>query len=116
LFRAPRNIDELTVCPHHRSTLGVGWSRGSNTRCRVPKQFSGHKGKFPKANRGIGKHASQILLKQTGIFIQAGSGKYLKGNETGVVDSTPLPSAKKYIKNWNFLGKQARNLGNYFNK
>ena len=29
-------------CPTHRSNLGVGWNRGSNSRCRVPKEMSGH--------------------------------------------------------------------------
>ena len=81
LFTKPRNIDAMTICPNHRSKLGVGWSRGSNTRCRVPQAVSGHgksgKGKLPKADRGIAKHVSQMLLKQTGVFIQAGSGKYL---------------------------------------
>ena len=59
--------------------IDVGWSRGSNGRCRVPKEVSGHfKGRvksIPKADRGIGECISQIVLKMSGKFIQPGSGK-----------------------------------------
>ena len=70
-------IDDFTNCPTHRSNLGVGWNRGSNSRCRVPKEMSAHcKGKsIPKADRGIGKRVSQILLKMSGKFVQSGFGK-----------------------------------------
>ena len=61
------------------SNLGVGWNRGSNSRCRVPKEMSGHgEGRVksnPKADRGIGKRMSQIVLKMSGKFIQSGFGK-----------------------------------------
>ncbi|CAB4013275.1 Hypothetical predicted protein [Paramuricea clavata] len=40
MFKTPHNIEEITICPNHRSVLGVGWSRGSNTRCRIPKEVS----------------------------------------------------------------------------
>ena len=53
---SPKDIDDFTNCPTHRSNLGVEWSRGSHSRCRVPKELSGHgKGRvksIPKANRG----------------------------------------------------------------
>ena len=65
-------IDDFTNCPTHRSNLGVGWNRGSNSRCRVPKEMSGHgKGRvksIPKADRGVGKRVSQIVLKMSGKF------------------------------------------------
>lgn len=82
LFKAPKNIQEITICPNHRSVLGVGWSRSSNTRCRVPQEVSGHKGKgkMPKADKGVEKGSSQMLLKHTGIFIHIGSGKSGKSN------------------------------------
>ena len=76
MFKTPHNIEDITICPSHRSVLGVRWSRGSNTRCRVPKEVSGHKGKLPKADRGVSKHVSQILLNRTGKLIQVGSGEY----------------------------------------
>ena len=69
IFETPKDIDDFTNCPTHRSNLGVGWSRGSNSRCRVPKEVSGHgKGRvksIPKADRGIGKRVSQIVLKMS---------------------------------------------------
>ena len=53
---------------------------GSNCRCRVPKEMSGH-GKcrvksIPKADRGIGKCVSQIVLKMSGKSVQSGFGKW----------------------------------------
>ena len=66
IFETPKDIDDFTNCPTHRSNLGVGWSRGSSSRCRVPKEVSGHgKGRvksIPKADRGIGKLVSQTEL------------------------------------------------------
>ena len=80
IFKTPKDIDDLTICPTHRSNLGVGWSRGSNSRCRVPKEVFGHgEGRvksIPKGDRGIGKRVSWIILKVSGKFIQPGSGKY----------------------------------------
>ena len=37
IFETPKDIDDFTICPTHRSNLGigVGWSRGSISRCRV---------------------------------------------------------------------------------
>ena len=76
IFETPK---DLTNCPTHRSNLGVGWSRGSSSRCRVPKEVSGHgKGRvksIPKADRGIGKLVSQTELKTSGKFVQSGFGK-----------------------------------------
>ena len=76
MFKTPPDIEEITICPNHRPLLGVGWSRGSNTRCRIPKEVSGHKGKVPKADRGVGKRILQLILSSTGKLIQVGSGEY----------------------------------------
>ena len=61
-----------------RSNLGVGWSRDSNSRSRVSKEECGrNKGRvkpIPKADRGIGKRVSQMVLKTSEKFIQPGSG------------------------------------------
>lgn len=76
LFTRPKDIETWTICPLHRGKLGLGWTRKS-TRCRVPVQISNHgKGKrtWPKGERGIGKRDTQLILKRTGVFIQAGSG------------------------------------------
>ena len=58
--------------------VDVGWSHGSNSRCRVPKEVSGRfKGRvesIPKADREIGKRVSLKALKMSGKFIP-GSGK-----------------------------------------
>ena len=48
----PKDIDDFTNCPTHKSNLGVGWNR-----CRVPQEMSGHgKGRvesIPKADKGM---------------------------------------------------------------
>ena len=79
IFETPKDIDDFTNCPTHRSNLGVGWNRGSNSRCRVPQEMSGHgKGRvksIPEADRGIGKRVLQIVLKMSGKFVQSGFGK-----------------------------------------
>ena len=80
VFRQPVNISSMTICSLHRSKLGLGWSRGSNTRCRVPALISNHGTRsktWPKCDRGIGKSDSQVILKKTGLFLQVGSGKFL---------------------------------------
>ena len=41
-FSQPIKCSTMTICPNHRLNLGVGWSRGGNTRCRVPEAMSGH--------------------------------------------------------------------------
>ena len=75
IFETPKDIDYFTICPTHRSNLctGVGWIRGSISRCRVPKEVYGHgKGRvksIPKAYRGIGKRVPQIVRKTSGKFI-----------------------------------------------
>ncbi|CAB3983461.1 Hypothetical predicted protein [Paramuricea clavata] len=77
IFISPENIHCWTICPLHRSKLGLGWSRGNNARCRVPAALSSHRqanGKWPKCDKGIDKDDSQLILKMTGIFLQVGSG------------------------------------------
>lgn len=79
IFSEPTNLAELTICPRHRSTLGIGWRRGSE-RCRVPMQLSRHgekTAKWAKAELGIGKNKSKIILKLTGVFVPVGSGEYI---------------------------------------
>ena len=75
IFETPKDIDDFTICPTHRSNLGnsVGWIRGSISRCRVPKEVYGHgKGRvksIPKADWGIGKRVPQIVSMTSGKFI-----------------------------------------------
>jgi len=71
----PSTIASLTICPSHRSNLGIGWIRSKKTCC-VPTELSRHhKGKFPKADRGISKLLSQTIMDQTGVFVPVGLGK-----------------------------------------
>lgn len=80
LFTRPKDIETWTICPLHRSKLGLGWTRKSVTRCRVPVQISDHgkgKRKWPRGERGLGKREAQLILKNTGVFIQVGSGSII---------------------------------------
>ena len=80
LSNSTRDAVSMTICPSHRSKLCIDWSRGSTIKCRVPQSISGHgRGKikkWPKAERGIGKGESAMILKESGIFIQVGSGMF----------------------------------------
>ena len=33
IFSSPRNIDQMTICPAQRASLGIGWT------CRVPDKM-----------------------------------------------------------------------------
>lgn len=80
LFTEPAHLNSMTICPYHRASLGIGWTRGSSTRCRVPQTISGHdKSKastWPKGDRGLGKEESWIILHRTGLFVPVGSGAF----------------------------------------
>ena len=41
IFTIPSHISDMTICPAHRSSLGIGWRRASE-RCRVPAELSKH--------------------------------------------------------------------------
>ena len=36
VFTQPANINSIIICPLHREKLGLGWRRGSTSRCREP--------------------------------------------------------------------------------
>ena len=79
IFTREGDLRTMTICPLHQARLGLGWTRGASTRCRVPASLSNHgkkKGNWPKGERGIGKTESEMLLRWTGVFVQVGSGKY----------------------------------------
>ena len=78
LFASIEESSHFTICPMHRSSLGIGWRRTSNI-CKVPPEISQHKitKKIPKAERGLGKHVSQLILHKTGHFLPVGTGKSL---------------------------------------
>ncbi len=78
VFSIPRDVSSWTICPAHRSSLGIGWRRGRANRCRIPSGISCHasKGRSRKPESGISKSDSRVILKQTGVFVPVGSGKY----------------------------------------
>ena len=77
IFAPPRNIENWTICPQHRASLGVSWKR-SSTKCVIPVSLSRHSTtttKKPKAERGLSKLGSQFVMKETGIFLPVGTGE-----------------------------------------
>ena len=79
IFSLPSDIQTLTICPFHRSSLGISWNRGAQT-CRVPQAISHHgdRGcKLPKAERSLSKAGSHKILERTGDFVPVGSGTFL---------------------------------------
>lgn len=78
MFTVPQNVNTMTICPSHRSSLGLGWTRGTE-RCRVPLEISEHRkvrGKCPKADGGINKNFPHFIMKRTGHLAHVGSGRY----------------------------------------
>ena len=60
IFKMPVDVNDMIICPFHRGKLGwvgLGWTRGARTRCRVPQVLSQHGSKnkkgLPKGERGI---------------------------------------------------------------
>ena len=56
----------MTICRHQRAVLGISWTRGGSTRCRVPQAISGHgksRDTWPKGDRGIWKQDSKIIFE-----------------------------------------------------
>ena len=64
IFVKSVNFSEMTVCPLHRASLGIGWRRASRS-CSVPQDVSGHRKEskeVPAAERGITlQHSIQIF-------------------------------------------------------
>ena len=78
IFTAQQDVSNLSICPFHRSELGIRWRRSSNT-CRVPNEIAYHsqgKGniKSVKGDRGVGKEISKVIFERTGILVPVGSG------------------------------------------
>ena len=76
IFSFPRNIEQMTVCPAHRASLGIGWTRRVPEKCKVPSILSCHSediSKRPKADRGLSKAGSYAVLQETGGFLAVGS-------------------------------------------
>ena len=77
VFSIQESVQTMTICPSHRSSLGIGWTRGTD-RCRVPYEISKHKnirGKCPNADRGVSKLFSHVIWNKTGLLVSVGSGK-----------------------------------------
>ena len=80
VFVKPENFSEMTVCPLHRSSLGIGWRRASGL-CSVPQDVSGHKKEskeVPAAERGITLQYSKQIFELTNNLVPVGSGKQIK--------------------------------------
>ena len=76
IFERTESFSKMTICPFHRSSLGIGWRRTSKLCC-VPRTASSHSketDKAPQAERGINLVNSMKLLELTKELIPVGSG------------------------------------------
>ena len=78
IFTTQQGVSNLSICPFHRSELGIGWQRSSNT-CRVPNEIAHHsQGKgntmSVKGDRGVERELSKVIFERTGILVPVGSG------------------------------------------
>ena len=74
IFAPPRNIETWFICAQHRASLGASWKR-SSSKCSISVSLSKENAtdvaKKPKAERGLSKSGSQIVIKGTGTFFQS---------------------------------------------
>ena len=42
MFTVPQNVNTMTICSSHRSSLGLGWTRATE-RCRTHPEISEHR-------------------------------------------------------------------------
>lgn len=71
------NTHEMTICPSHRSRLGIGWRR-TRKSCCMPPSISKHAKDSrcaPLAQRGINLFHSCKIHEITNELIPVGSGK-----------------------------------------
>ena len=71
-FTRNERVLAMMICPNRRTKLGLGWSKGSSTRCRVPEGISNHgkgKGTWLKGERvgegGIRNNLAQDWFGRT---------------------------------------------------
>ena len=76
IFERTESFSKMTICPFHRSSLGIGWRRTSKLCCVPRTAFSHSKetDKAPQAERGINLVNSMKLLGLTKELIPVGSG------------------------------------------
>ena len=75
VFVGPPDVSSWTICPAHRSSLGLGWRRGAN-RCQDLAGLAKHGTNRRKADRGMRKYESKAILRYSGMFLPVGSGKF----------------------------------------
>ena len=77
IFEKPALFSQMTICPYHRSSLGIGW-RASSKLCCVPENVSGHSERGPlKAERGLSLRQSTKIYEVTNVLLPVGSGEVL---------------------------------------
>jgi hypothetical protein len=70
------NVEDHTVCPHHRSTLGVYWRQ--KKFCVYPSQSQTHGQRI--SARSMTLQMSRTCLQSCDVFLPVGSGKYCTTN------------------------------------
>lgn len=77
IFQSTSAKHEMTICPSHRSRLGIGWRRARKSCC-MPPSISKHAKDSrygPLAKRGISLLQSRKIFEMTNHLVPVGSGK-----------------------------------------
>ena len=64
----------MSICPRHRDAYGIRW-RCQKRLCSVPPDWSVHKEKALKGDRGVTIPQSQLLYKLTSVLVPVASRK-----------------------------------------
>ena len=76
LFESTEKNLEITVCPRHRELYGIRW-RTNKKKCTAPTDWSTHKSKQFKGDRGLTYAQCKGLYQLTNHFLPVGTRKYV---------------------------------------
>ena len=74
IFEIKEHHLKMSICPRHRDAYGIRW-RCQKKLCSVPPDWSVHKEKALKGDRGVTIPQSQLLYKLTSVLVPVASRK-----------------------------------------
>ena len=107
MFIKIERLSTMTICPNHRAKLGLGWTRGSSTKCRVPERISNHgkgKGVWPRGERGQGKRESEVILRKTILGDPGAVSRFQVRAEEPLGTFSYKTSSKRSQSFWDLIG------------
>ena len=74
IFQIKEDHLKISICPRHREAYGIRW-RCQKKLCSVPPNWSVHKKKELKGDRGLTLPQSKLLYRLTSVLVPVGSRK-----------------------------------------